>query len=182
MQRYCSCDCRDADRRWEVWVAGQAYRATEHGRARRREQRRRYRARAKERGLQDATVVPTTAVLPEVTSSALPLAGSADCSVCVPETIANVPSDSDLALCEADMATSVEPKVGHHKDGISKKSCCSRPGCYVRFPVTTRSPRQRFCSSACRNALRRVHQREAHWLKQLGMSSRHRGPPADADS
>ena len=179
MQRFCSCDCRDADRRWEVWLASQAYRATEHGRARRREQRRRARARAKERGLQDATVVPTTAVLPEVASSALPVAGSADCSVCVPETIANVPSDSDLALCEADMATSVEPKVGHHKDGFSKKSCCFRPGCYVRFCVTGCSPQQIFCSPVCRNALRRVRQREEYWLHRLGMSCRHRGPPAD---
>jgi hypothetical protein len=128
--------------------------------------------------------VPATAVLPEVTSAALPLAGSADCSVCVPEEIEIVSNDSDIArsddaLCDTATATSTTPKVGHHKDGISKKSCCFRPGCYVRFPVTTRSPQQCFCSLACRNALRRVRQREAHWLKQLGMSSRHRGPPAD---
>ena len=179
LQRFCSCDCRDANRRWEVWVAGQAYRATEHGMARRREQRCRARARAKERRLQDAAVVPETAVLPEVTSTALPLAGSADCSVCVPETIAIVPSDSDIALCEADMAISAEPKVGHHKHGFSKKSCCFRPGCYVRFRVTSCSPQQCFCSSACRNALRRVRQREAYWFQRLGMRTCHRGPPAD---
>ena len=65
------------------------------------------------------------------------------------------------------------------KDETSEKSCCFRSGCYVRFPVTTRSPRQCFCSSACRNALRRVRQRETHWFRQLGLSSRHRGPPVN---
>ncbi len=35
-------------------------------------------------------------------------------------------------------------------------AACFRPDCYVRFVVTTRSSRQCYCSSACRNALRRV--------------------------
>jgi len=80
---------------------------------------------------------------------------------------------------DAAAAMSAEAKVGHHKDEISEKSCCFRPGCYFRFSVTTRSPQQCFCSSACRNALRRVRQREAHWFRRLELSSRHRGPPAD---
>ena len=46
---------------------------------------------------------------------------------------------------------------------------CARPGCYVRFERTSRSPGQRFCSSACRKALRRVLDREAKWRR------RHRG-------
>jgi len=148
------------------------YRATENGKARRCEQRSRARARAKERRLRDAAVVPETAILPEITSAAIPQAGSADSSACVPV-------DSGIVPTDAAMATSNEAKVGHHKDGDSEKSCCFRPGCYVLFPVTTRSPRQCFCSSACRNALRRVRQRETHWFRQLGLSSRHRGPPAD---
>jgi len=140
--------------------------------------------------------VAETTVLPEVTSAAMLLAESADCSASVLQYSEIVPSDSDttlsdntlsdIALSDIDVSdpaaeTSCEPRVGHHNDGFSKKTCCSRPGCYVRFHVTTRSPRQRFCSLACRNALRCVRQREAHWFEQLGMSSRHRGPPADDD-
>jgi hypothetical protein len=116
--------------------------------------------------------VPETAVLPEITSVAMPQAGSADCSACVRV-------DSGIVPTDAAMATFAEAKVGHHKDADSEKSCCFRPGCYVLFAVTTRSPQQCFCSSACRNALRRVRQRETHWFHRLEMSFRHRGPPAD---
>ncbi len=37
---------------------------------------------------------------------------------------------------------------------------CQRPGCYDCFPPLPRSPQQRFCSCSCRQALRRVRQRE----------------------
>jgi hypothetical protein len=37
---------------------------------------------------------------------------------------------------------------------------CQRPGCYVLFVLTSRSPQQHFCSCQCRQALRRVRQRE----------------------
>jgi hypothetical protein len=37
---------------------------------------------------------------------------------------------------------------------------CDRPGCYELFARQPRSPQQHFCSSACRQALRRVRQRE----------------------
>lgn len=37
---------------------------------------------------------------------------------------------------------------------------CDRPGCYELFTFQARSPQQHFCSSACRQALRRVRQRE----------------------
>jgi hypothetical protein len=40
---------------------------------------------------------------------------------------------------------------------------CHRPGCYVLFLATSRSPQQRFCSCSCHKALRRVRQREARW-------------------
>ena len=185
LERFCSCECREANRRWEVWRAGQTYRGTEHGKARRREQRVRARARAKENRPPDAAVVPDSSFFPEATSAGTwqagtPLAGSADCSVCAPEKIANVLSASHSALSEmaqpdAVTATSTEPEVGHQKDGISEKSCCFRPGCYVQFAVTTRSPQQCFCSAACRNALRRVRQRESHWFRRLGLRPRHRG-------
>ena len=38
---------------------------------------------------------------------------------------------------------------------------CQRPGCYDGFAPSPRSPHQRFCSCSCRQALRRVRQREA---------------------
>jgi hypothetical protein len=37
---------------------------------------------------------------------------------------------------------------------------CDRPGCYELFVLQSRSPQQHFCTSACRQALRRVRQRE----------------------
>jgi hypothetical protein len=42
---------------------------------------------------------------------------------------------------------------------------CDRPGCYEQFLRTSRSPRQRFCSKACRRALERVWERERRWRK-----------------
>ena len=46
---------------------------------------------------------------------------------------------------------------GHQQgppEPCGKKIYCARPGCYNQFVVCARSPLQRFCSSACRNALR----------------------------
>jgi hypothetical protein len=48
------------------------------------------------------------------------------------------------------------------------KFFCHRPGCHVRFVKTTRSPLQKFCSVACRQALRRVRLRDRWWDKILG--------------
>ncbi len=48
---------------------------------------------------------------------------------------------------------------------------CDRPGCYVRFPLASRSPLQRFCSCPCRKAWRRVIQRERRWGMVLGSGS-----------
>lgn len=55
------------------------------------------------------------------------------------------------------------PCEGHHPFEGEGEFCCARPGCYVLFDRTARSPLQRFCSSACREALRRVRAREALW-------------------
>ena len=68
LERFCSSECREANRRWEVWRAGQTYRGTEHGKARRREQRVRARARAKEDRPPDAAVVPDSSFIPEATA------------------------------------------------------------------------------------------------------------------
>lgn len=45
--------------------------------------------------------------------------------------------------------------------------CCRRPGCYEAFSKTARSPWQKFCSLACRQALRRVLIRERRWRSRL---------------
>jgi hypothetical protein len=45
---------------------------------------------------------------------------------------------------------------------------CHRPGCYAQFAKTRRSPLQKFCSAACRQALRRVRLRDRRWDKILG--------------
>jgi hypothetical protein len=62
---------------------------------------------------------------------------------------------------------------------------CDRPGCYATFLPTARSPQQHFCSGQCRQALRRVRQREAkRRLRRRGdgrpQRRCHRGPPAAA--
>jgi len=73
---------------------------------------------------------------------------------------------------------------GHQQEPISEKIPCSRPGCYELFRPQRRSPLKKFCCALCRNALRRVRQRETRW--QEGSSSLpraerrepFRGPPA----
>ena len=55
------------------------------------------------------------------------------------------------------------PREGQRPDDFPQPfsgCCCARPGCYERFVPSPRSPEQRFCSSACRQALRRVRQRD----------------------
>ena len=50
---------------------------------------------------------------------------------------------------------------GHRSFNGEGNSCCERPGCYVLFERSARSPCQRFCSSRCHEALRRVEARES---------------------
>ncbi len=64
-----------------------------------------------------------------------------------------------------------------------QNSACDRPGCYELFVREPRSPQQHFCSSACRQALRRVHQRERRLRerRRRGVRPRRRssrGPPS----
>jgi len=54
-------------------------------------------------------------------------------------------------------------REGQRPADAAKKSSCARPGCYDLFVPSRHSPRQRFCSCLCRQALRRVRQREARW-------------------
>ena len=68
---------------------------------------------------------------------------------------------------------------GERPADSSEKSPCARPGCYVLFIPSRRSPRQRFCSCLCRKALRRVIQRERRWGRRRkgGPARRHRASP-----
>ena len=60
------------------------------------------------------------------------------------------------------------------REGQRPESCdenfptrsCDRPGCYVVFTLPTALAVQRFCSSLCRLALRRVLDREAHYRQR----------------
>lgn len=60
-QRYCSEDCRKAARKWSRWKAQQRYRETVAGKAKRKEQSRCYRQRAKTREASDPEAVKEAA-------------------------------------------------------------------------------------------------------------------------
>lgn len=72
---------------------------------------------------------------------------------------------------------------GHQRADDSEKILCSRPGCYERFLPERRSPLKKFCCALCREALRRVRQREARWYRRFSNPAdgrhgdRYRGPP-----
>jgi hypothetical protein len=56
----------------------------------------------------------------------------------------------------------------------SRFFCCDRPGCKEHVVRSKRSPCQRFCSPSCRQALRRVIERERRWWQRVGKARRHR--------
>jgi hypothetical protein len=58
---------------------------------------------------------------------------------------------------------SAEEREGQRPASVSEEFCCARPGCYELFVCSSRSPLQKCCGSLCRQALRRVQQREARW-------------------
>jgi hypothetical protein len=160
--RYCSPACREAARHWRSWHAGQTYRATNQGKKRRREQARRHRERQRQRSVLAEPAAPTLPIEPAL-----------------PAIEAHTTSDS-IPIIPA-----VTQNVGQRPGEIPLKSrglpCC-RPGCYVLFLPSSRSPDQHFCSGSCRQALRRVRQREARLRRRrqrgiVGRYLRHRGPP-----
>ena len=156
---YCSTQCRLAARRWH---AARTYRATVNGKQRRREQVRRSRERKRLRsGLEEPTP-PISEVEPP------PTAIEAD----IPP-LTDPPTSADSL------------RVGQRPDEIPENSQlrpCSRPGCYVLFYRSPRSPQQAFCSCSCRQALRRLRQRSARLRsrRRLGRPrrrARHLAPP-----
>ena len=54
--------------------------------------------------------------------------------------------------------------------------CCQRPGCEEWFALSSGSPCQKFCSPSCRQALRRVIERERWWRQRARLARRQRRP------
>jgi hypothetical protein len=77
------------------------------------------------------------------------------------------------AAAEAQAETTGE---GHQEAEDSEKIRCHRPGCYERFSLHRRSPCQRFCGPLCRQALRRVRERERRWLVRWASRPRRQRP------
>jgi predicted nucleic acid-binding Zn ribbon protein len=160
--RYCSAACKSAAGYWRVWLANQVYRASDQGKERRREQSRRYRDRVRQRTSLAESAPPTTSIEP-----ASPVIEAES----HPE---DDPPSASPAVSE-----------GERPAGIPEKSCglpCHRPGCYVIFPAAVGPHDQKFCSAACRRALRRVRQRKARLRhrRRRGARPLHRprgGPP-----
>jgi len=74
------------------------------------------------------------------------------------ERAAAVPPGPRAAACEGQRPASA--------DEIFCTRMCARPGCYVTFVVTVALLSRRFCSVACRQALRRVLDREARYRQR----------------
>jgi hypothetical protein len=168
--RYCSLACQKAARSWRCWHSCQRFKATDHGKKLRRDQARRYRTRLRQRSSLTQPTLPhddvelSSLVIEPLTSPAIePLTS---------------PGTEPLPI----ITTIGE---GQRPAKISEKSCglpYHRPGCYVLFLPSARSPDQKFCSDSCRQALRRVRQRELRrrQRRRRGILARyvhHRGPP-----
>jgi hypothetical protein len=162
--RYCSPTCQKAAAHWRCWHASQTYRATIQGKKRRREQAQRHRERQRRQAAFAEPAPQTPAIEP-----ALPV-------IEVQTTFTSASTSVTPVDCQS---------VGQRPAKIRPQSDdlpCSRPGCYILFLPSPRSPHQHFCSGSCRQALRRVRQRETRLRRRrqrgiLGRYLRHRGPP-----
>lgn len=155
--RFCGPDCRKAARRWRRWLASQRYRATLNGKEHRRDQSRRYRSRRRQQPAPPQSLPGTAEVEPAH--------AAVEAERCHPAVAPN----TLLPCCE-----------GQRPGGIPKKSCglpCHRPGCYVLFAPTPSGLVQKFCSGLCRQALRRVRQREARLRRRRRRGIRPLRPP-----
>jgi len=162
--RYCSPACGEAAEHWRSWRAGQTYRATIGGKERRREQAQRHRERERQRA---AFAEPA------------PQASLSEPALPVIEIQTTFTSDSTpAARVDCESVGQRPAKICPQSGGLP----CSRPGCFILFMPSPRSPDQHCCSSSCRQALRRVRQREARLRRRrqrgiLARYLRHRGPP-----
>ncbi len=142
--RYCCSGCQQEGERWRRWRGNQEYRASEGGKARRREQCQRRRERQRQ-----ALVAPVCADQPEVHIDR-----------------ASVVAESTSADVAASAALKREGERPAEFLGTGETRPCARPGCYCLFVPKRCAPGQRFCCLDCRRALRRVLDREARWLQR----------------
>ena len=139
--RYCSEACRQSARRWRRRKASQKYRVTAKGRQRRQEQARRYR---QQQGEHVATASADEAAPCEATLRA----------------------KEEAVLIATASADEAAPCEGQRPAPVAENSAtrrCARPGCYEFFAIPHEQSCKRFCSIACRLALRRVLDREARY-------------------
>ena len=79
-------------------------------------------------------------------------------------------------------ASDVQPCEGQRPATESGFFCCDRPGCEEHFPRPHLISTRRFCSPSCRQALRRVIERERRWQRRAHcrrhgrVADRSRGP------
>ena len=91
----------------------------------------------------------------------------------VPEPVVSSPPVTGLpavTACEGQRPATIPEKFASRP--------CQRPGCYAVFVPQPRSPQQRFCSCSCRQALRRVLDRERRRRRRRrqGVRPRRRRP------
>ncbi len=157
--RFCSAACRLKARWWWRWRASQQYRCSSGGKAKRRAQAQRYRQRLRQR---QAVVATNPTAVHEVTVHATTTgaheAGSQEQPTGSEKITAAAEGPGRLTRCEGQRPAFCGQKCDLH--------ACARPGCYVLFVVSRRSPCQKFCSVLCRQALRRVLDREKKWRKR----------------
>jgi hypothetical protein len=146
--RYCSDPCQHQARRWRRWRAGQKYRASQQGKERRRHQSQRGRERRRQAGVPVASSVTPVVDVPPSTISPSPS-----------------PPSSAAAAAQLDRGGGVGQRPAIFSR-IFPYHPCDRPGCYELFVVRPRSPGQHFCCVSCRQALRRVLDREARWRRR----------------
>lgn len=156
--RYCSEACQQAAERWRKQRSSRTYRSKDQGREKRREQARQHRQRQRAQRL-----VPTALAPPAVASSPPTASLSAE-SEAVPagtEQAASVTAAASAASA-VELASCVgqRPALGCQD---FRQRRCARPGCYVWFGVAHEHSSKRFCSVACRLALRRVLDREERY-------------------
>lgn len=73
---------------------------------------------------------------------------------------------------ETPQATSSEPlqRSAWSRSNEIPEDFCDRPGCYDPLPTNSRAP-VRYCGAVCRQAVRRVRDRERKWLKRRHVAS-----------
>jgi hypothetical protein len=153
--RYCSEACQQAAGRWRKQRSSRTFRGSDHGRAKRREQARQHRQRQREQ-----REVPTALAPPAVAASPSAASISAE-----PEPVpASTESAASVtaAASAAELASGVGQRPALGCEDFAWRRC-ARPGCYDWFSVQHDHASKRFCSVACRLALRRVLDREERY-------------------